>query len=99
MLIPPTHSGGHILDLVISRNNTQLVQPVSVAEGIGDYYSTLTNRGIAMEKKKVVKRTFHQFKKLDMVKFLPYGYAFQNDKNRTTTKFTLATQYHNVVSD
>ena len=95
----PTHSGGHILDLVISRNNTQLVQSVSVAEGISDHHSILADLSIAMEKKKVVKRTFHQFKKLDMVKFQQDICSSKLFDNLSTDVDTLATQYHNVVSD
>ena len=65
----PTHTGGHILDLVISRDNTRLVQSVSVAEGISDHHSVLADLSIAVQKKNVIKKTFHQFKKLDKVKF------------------------------
>ena len=47
----PTNSRGHILDLVISKDNTQLVQSVSVAEGISDHHSILVNLSIAIQKK------------------------------------------------
>ena len=34
----PTHNGGDILDLVISRSDTQLVKDVSVVEGISEAF-------------------------------------------------------------
>ena len=95
----PTHSGGHILDLVISKDNTQLVQSVSVAEGISDHHSILIDLNIAMQKKKVVKRTFHQFKKLDMVKFQQDIINSELYDNSSADVDALAAQYHSVVSD
>lgn len=95
----PTHSGGHILDLVISKDNTQLVQSVSVAEGISDHHSILVDLSIAIQKKKVVKRTFHQFKKLDMVKFQQDIHSSELYDNSSADVDALAAQYHSVVSD
>jgi len=95
----PTHSGGHILDLVISKDNTQLVQSVSVAEGISDHHSILVDLSIAIQKKKVVKRTFHQFKKLDMVKFQRDTRSSELYDNSSADVDALAAQYHSVVSD
>ena len=61
----PTHSGGHILDLIISKQNTQLIQSMSVTEGISDHHSILADLDIAKQQKKIVKRTFHQFKEVE----------------------------------
>ncbi len=95
----PTHLHGHILDLVISKDNTQLVQSVSVAEGISDHHSILVDLSIAIQKKKVVKRTFHQFKKLDMVKFQQDICSSELYDESSADVDTLAAQYHRVVSD
>src|SRR5271156_2039631 len=65
----PTHTGGHTLDLIISRVNTQLVTDVSVVDGISDHHGILVNLNVATQKRSVAMKTSHQFKKLDMVKF------------------------------
>src|SRR5271154_352768 len=95
----PTHTGGHILDLVISRDNTRLVQSVSVAEGITDHHSVLADLSIAVQKKNVIRKTFHQFKKLDKVKFQEDILSSDLYSNPSTDVDVLATQYHNIVSN
>ena len=95
----PTHSGGHILDLVITKNNTQLVQSVAVKEGISDHSSILVSIGFAIEKKKLVKQTFHQFKKLDLAKFQDDICNSELFDNSVADAEILATQYDSVVSD
>jgi len=95
----PTHTGGHILDLVISRDNTRLVQSVSVAEGISDHHSVLADLSIAVQKKNVIRKTFHQFKKLDKVKFQNDILSSNLYSNPSTDVDVLATQCHNVVSN
>jgi hypothetical protein len=95
----PTHSCGHILDLVISKDNTQLVHSVFVAEGISDHHSILVDLSITKQKKKVVKRTFHQFKKLDMLKFQQDICSSELYGNSSDDVDCLASQYHSVVSD
>ena len=95
----PTHSGGHTLDLVISKNNTQLVRSVSVIDGISDHNSILVDLSIAIEKKNLIKRTFNQFKKLDMVEFQKDIHSSELFNNSCVDVDVLAEQYHTVVSD
>jgi hypothetical protein len=95
----PTHSGGHVLDLVITKDKSQLVKSVSVADGISDHHSILVDLSFAKQKKTVVKRTFHQFKKLDMVKFQQDIHRSELYSNSSTDTDVLASQYHSVVSD
>ena len=95
----PTHAGGHILDLVISRDSTPLVESISVEEGISDHHSVFVDISIAMKKRNVVKKTFHQFKKLDIVKFQQDILTSELHTNPSTDVDVLATQYHNVVSN
>jgi hypothetical protein len=87
------------LDLVISKDNTQLIHSVSVAEGISNHHSILVDLSIAKQKKKVVKRTFHQFKKLDMLKFQQDICSSELYDNSFDDVDSLASQYHSVVSD
>ena len=95
----PTHAGGHILDLVISRDSTPLVQSISVEEGISDHHSVFVDISIAMKKRNVVKKTFHQFKRLDMVKFQQDILTSELHTSPSTDVDVLATQYHNVISN
>src|SRR5271156_2499648 len=93
-----THIGRHTLDLVISKANTQLVQEVSVVEGISDHQGILVDLNVATQKRSVVSKTFHQFKKLDIVKFQQDILSSELYSNPSSDVDALAEQYHHVVS-
>ena len=95
----PTHNGGHTLDLVISRVDTQLVKDVSVVEGISDHYGILVDLNVATQKKSVIKKTFHQFKKLDMVKFQQEIVSSEIYTNPSSDVDVFAEQYHRIASN
>ena len=95
----PTHNGGHILDLVISRIDTELVRAVSVMEGISDHHGILVDLTVTCQKRSVVKKTFHQFKKLDMVKFQQDILSSELYTNPSLDVDVLAEQYHRVTSN
>ena len=95
----PTHNGGHILDLVISRTDTELVKDVSVVEGISDHHGILADLNVKTQKRSVVKKTFHQFKKLDMIKFQQDILNSELCTNPSFEVNALAEQYHQVVSN
>ena len=65
----PTHVHGHILDLIIAKEHSQLVKRVSVTEGIFDHSGILSELSIAKQRPKAVKKIFHQFKRLDVAEF------------------------------
>ena len=94
----PTHAGGHILDLLISKENTDLVKAVAVTQGISDHHGILADLGIAMKRRVVIKKSFHQFKKLDMVKFQCDVRSSDLYLNPSPDVDIFATQYNNIVS-
>jgi hypothetical protein len=94
-----THNGGHILDLVISRADTELVRGVSVVEGISDHLGILVDLSVTTQKRSVVKKSFHQFKKLDIVKFEREILSSELYTNPSLDVDVLADRYHHVVSN
>src|SRR3981189_1601712 len=95
----PTHNGGHILDLVISRVDTELVRAVSVVDGISNHHGILVDFTVTTHKRSVVKKTFHKFKKLDMVKFHQDILSSELYTNPSLDVDVLAEQYHRVTSN
>jgi len=95
----PTHAGGHILDLVITKVDSQLIKDLSMAEGISDHQGILVHLGMAIQNRKVIKKTYHQFKKVDMVKFQQDIVSSELYTNPSSDVDLLATQYHNVISN
>src|SRR5438552_9574497 len=65
----PTHSGGHILDLVISMENSPLVKGIAVTEGISDHKGIKIKLNVAKQRRIAIKKTFYQYKKLNMSDF------------------------------
>src|SRR5271156_1982481 len=95
----PTHVHGHIIDLVMSRHDSQLIKNVSVIDGVSDHEGILVNLSVARQIDNPLMNTFHQFKKLNRV-------AFQEDivnsklcVNPSSDADVLASQYDTVLSN
>src|SRR5271156_3374430 len=65
----PTHVYGHIIDLVMSRYDSQLIKSVSVIDGVSDHEGILVNLSVARQIDNPLLKIFHQFKKLNRVAF------------------------------
>jgi len=83
---------------VISKESSQLVKGVSVTEGISDHNGIIIKLNIAKQNRPVIKKNFHQYKKLNMDRF-------QNDilcstlySHPSTDVDSLAAQYQHEIS-
>jgi hypothetical protein len=74
------------------------MRDVSVVEGISDHHGVLVSLNMAPQKRNIENKTFHQFKKLDKIKFQQDVVDSELYSNLASDVDVLAEQYHSVIS-